>query len=259
MKKGYKQLKQDFTTVESHSAEKGRLDSEQRIARNILLADEPESFPASEHLSFIAPDGAEKLSASDFIDYRLVDDQLFLCVAAAHGDKVNASLATSLVRSQFRSLAALGVSPERIASAVNDTMAAGEHTPVKLFVAQLDLATGKMGYCNADHPSQVIADDDIHKLSGEEANPVGLTSGTTYALQQTEVAPGSLIFLYSDALTGLRDASQKTYGEKRTLGDALQAKKTCTSPDDFMRRMVESVRRFSGSDTLPNMLAIQYK
>lgn len=259
MKQAHDQLQDNYDQAESQISERERLDSEQRIARNILLADEPDSFPANEHLSFITPEAAEKPAASEFIDYRLINGQLFLCVAAAHGDKVNASLATSLVRSQFRSLAALEVSPERIASAVNDTMAAGEHTPVKLFVAQLDLATGKLGYCNANHPSQVIADDDIHKLSGESANPVGLVSGASFALQQTDVVPGSLIFLYSDALTGLRDASQKTYGEKRTLGDALQAKKTCTSPGDFMRRMTESVRRFTNSDALPNMLAIQYK
>lgn len=259
MKEAHNQLQADYAEAETQISERARQDSELSIARDILLSDEPESFPANAHLAFCAPEQTEKSDACEFIDYRIVNDNLYLCVAAAHGDKVKASLATSLVRSQFRSMAALEISPERIATAVNDTMAIGEHAPVKLFLGQLNLATGRLGYCNAGHPSPVVADDDIHKLSGEGNNPVGVEPGKAYELQQMEVAPESVIFLYSDALTGLRNAEQKMLGEKRAIGDVLQAKKTCTSLDDFVRRITEGIRRFSATDALPNMLAIQYK
>lgn len=259
MNKAHAQLKADYSEAETQITERVRQDSERTIARDILLSDEPESFPANAHLAFCAPEQSEKPDACEFIDYRIVNDSLYLCVATANGDKIKASLATSLVRSQFRSMAALEISPERITTAINNTMAIGEHTPVKLFLGQLNLTTGCLGYCNAGHPSPVVADDDIHKLSGESNNPVGVEPSATYELQQIEVASESVIFLYSDALTGLRNADQKMLGEKRAIGDVLQAKKTCTSLNDFVRRITEGIRRFSAIDALPNLLAIQYK
>lgn len=259
MKKGYKQLKADYTQVETNSAEKERLDSERRIARTILLADQPQPFPTDKHLSFCAPQLPEKPKATDFYDYRLHNGRLYLCIATAHGDRVKASLTTSLVRSQFRAMAALETSPECIVNTINITMTEGHHTPVKFFVARLDLATGNLAYCNAGHPSPVIAGEEFQQLPHADEMPVGTEASKTYELQQVTLVPETLIYLYSDALIGLRDANKKPFGEKRVLGEALQAKKTCTSPDDFIRRISEAITRVTGSDTMPPMLAILYQ
>lgn len=260
MKQGYKQLKADFTQVEASSVEKERLDTEQRVAHNILISDQPQPIPAVEDLSFGATPIPAASIFSDFYDYRLVGGHLYLCAVSALGNEVKAAHAASLVRSQFRAMASLEISPDRIITAINNTMAAGDHTPVKLFIGTLDIASGELFYCNADHPLPVIAGETIRQLADGADIAVGIESGTTFALQQTIVEHTSLIFLYTTSLLDVRDAKDKAFGEKRMLGEALQAKKTSTAPVDFIGRMSEAVSRFSGAKvTLPPMLAIQYK
>ena len=260
MKQGYKQLKADFTQVEASSAEKERLDTEQRMAHNILISDQPQPFPAVEDLSYGATPIPAASIFSDFYDYHLVGGRLYLCAASALGNEVNAAHAASLVRSQFRAMASLEPSPDRIVTAINDTMAAGDHTPVKLFIGALDLASGELIYCNAGHPLPVIAGETFRQLADGDDIAVGIESGVAFALQQTVIEPTSLIFLYTRSLLDVRDAKDKAFGEKRMLGEALQAKKTSTTPADFIGRMSEAIYRFSGTKvTLPPMLAIQYK
>ena len=260
LKQGYKQLKADFTQVEASSAEKERLDTEQRMAHNILISDQPQPFPTVGDLSYGATPIPAASIFSDFYDYRLVDGRLYLCAASALGNEVNAAHAASLVRSQFRAMASLETSPDRIVTAINDTMAAGDHTPVKLFIGALDLASGELVYCNAGHPLPVIAGETFRQLTDGDDIAVGVESGVAFTLQQTVIEPSSLIFLYTRSLLDVRDAKDKAFGEKRMLGEALQAKKTSTAPTDFIGRMSEAIYRFSGTKvTLPPMLAIQYK
>ena len=122
-----------------------------------------------------------------------------------------------------------------------------------------DPATGHLSYCNAGHPSPIIGTDEIRQLSGEEESPVGIEPGKVYALEQTVIAPDSLLFLYTGSLLDIRDAKEKPFGAKRTLGEALQARKTTTSPDEFLKNMSEAVLRFTGGKVVPPMLALQYK
>ena len=260
MKQGYKQLQADFTQVELSSAEKERLNTEQRMAHNILISDGPQPFPAVADLSFGATPIPAASIFSDFYDYQLVGGHLYLCTASALGKEVEAAHAASLVRSQFRAMASLGITPDRIVNAINATMSAGDHTPVKLFIGTLDFTSGELAYCNAGHPLPVIACEAFRQLTEGDDTAVGIESGKVFTLQQTVIEPGSLLFLYTGSLLDVRDAKDKAFGEKRMLGEALQAKKTSTSPTDFIGRMSEAIRRFSGTKVvLPPMLAIQYK
>ena len=58
-------------------------------------------------------------------------------------------------------MASLEIAPDRIVTAINGTMAAGDHAPVKLFIGVFDPATGHLSYCNAGHPSPIIGTDEI--------------------------------------------------------------------------------------------------
>lgn len=259
MKKAHEKLQADYTQVETSSAEKERIDTEERMAHNMLISDEPGAFPAIEGLSFSATPMPARSTFFDFYDYCLYGDRLYLCTASAIGEKVKAAHAASLVRTQFRSMASLEIAPDRIVTAINGTMAAGDHAPVKLFIGVFDPATGHLSYCNAGHPSPIIGTDEIRQLSGEEESPVGIEPGKVYALEQTVIAPDSLLFLYTGSLLDIRDAKEKPFGAKRTLGEALQARKTTTSPDEFLNNMSEAVLRFTGGKVVPPMLALQYK
>ena len=259
MRKAHEKLQADYTHVEFTSAEKERVDTELRLAHNIFISDEPQPFPAIDGVTFYSTPIPAENTSCDFYDYCQVGGRLYLCVASTHGIQVKAAHAASMVRSQFRSMARLESSPERIITAINDTMAAGDHAPVKLFIGVLDPATGNLAYCNAGHPSPVIATDEIRQLAGEEQTAVGVDSGKTFPLEQTVIAPSSLLFFFTDALIDIRDAKKKAFSEKRVLGEALQARKTSTSADEFLSLISEAVRRYADSKVIPPMLVLQYK
>ena len=88
--------------------------------------------------------------------------------------------------------------------------------------------------------------------------PVGAFDDVMYQEQEAMVAPGTLLFLYTDGVTESMDAGRRQYGRERLLG-ALSA---CPRKPDVLVRTIEAgVRAFAEeaeqSDDL-TMLAIHY-
>ena len=77
--------------------------------------------------------------------------------------------------------------------------------------------------------------------------------------QETDLAPGSTLFLYTDGLDEAEDADRQLFGKKRILEVVQTASK---EPRTLIERMMQTVADFVGgteqSDDL-TMLAIQWR
>ena len=131
-------------------------------------------------------------------------------------------------------------------------------TFVTLFLGVLDLSTGLLRYCNAGHDRPVLVGDSVEELPALANVPVGVFDDVTYQEQEAMVAPGSLLFLYTDGVTESMDAGRRQFGRERLLA-ALAA--SPRKPEALIRAVGADIRAFAGeaeqSDDL-TMLAVHY-
>ena len=89
--------------------------------------------------------------------------------------------------------------------------------------------------------------------------PVGVMPDWNFTEQETDMAPGSMIYLYTDGLTEAENARHEQFGGQRIADIAASYKE---SPQELIKTMSGAVRQFVGdteqSDDL-TMFAIKYK
>ena len=253
-----------YNREQQATAEKERIGSELRIARDIQLAMLPETFPPYSERSDIDLFGtltSAKEVGGDLYDFHIRDEKLFFCIGDVSGKGVPASLVMAVTRALFRSISAHETSPESIVSQLNDTMTEGNDANmfVTLFVGVLDLATGRLHYTNAGHnaPMIVNADKSLLLPLPVDANlPVGIMPGYAFTAQETMINTGTTIFLYTDGLTEAEDTRHELFGIERVKG-ALDGK---LSPRELIEQVTRSVHTFvrdaEQSDDL-TMLAVK--
>ena len=158
----------------------------------------------------------------------------------------------------FRLLSESESEPNRIVSHMNDMMNRDSSMTifVTFFAGVLDLGTGHLRYCNAGHKAPLV---DGNPLPVHRNLPIGAMPDQAFSTQETDLAPGSTLFLYTDGLDEAEDAGYQLFGKKRII-EVMET--TNPQPRALIERMTQAVSDFVGdteqSDDL-TMLAIQWK
>jgi len=244
--------------------EKGRIESELHIARNIQMSMLPKVFPPfpdRTDVDVYAQLTPAKEVGGDLYDFYIRDEKLFFCIGDVSGKGVPASLFMAVTRAQFRTISAHEAMPDRIVSTINDTIAENNESNmfVTLFVGVLDLPTGRLRYTNAGHTAPLLIDVDgkhIGMLPIDANLPAGVMGGWRFTLQETIIDPQTTIFLYTDGLTEAEDTDHQQFGEERMISTACS-----TTPRELILLMTDTVHDFVGdaeqSDDL-TLLAVRY-
>lgn len=247
--------------------EKGRIESELRIASNIQQAMIPKIFPPYPDRDDIDVYGilvSAKAVGGDLYDFYIRDEKLFFCIGDVSGKGVPASLVMAVTRSLFRIVSAHEPMPVRIAESMNESMSDMNESMmfVTLFIGVLDLPTGKLRYCNAGHCAPLLIGSDVSMLPVKANIPSGIMSGFKYEGQECMIEPGTTIFLYTDGLTEAENKNHAQFGEQRMLEVAEANSKPHITTKALVMSMREAVHNFvqeaEQSDDL-TMCAIQYK
>lgn len=249
------------------NAQKGRIEGELKVARDIQMSMLPKKYPPYPERDDIDIYGTltpAKAVGGDLFDFFIRDEKLFFCIGDVSGKGVPASLVMVVILSQFHSISAHEAMPDRIVSMINDTMAENNDSNmfVTFFVGVLDLPTGRLRYCNAGHDRPILIGSGVGQLPCDSNIPVGVMAGWKYSMQQTLIDPQTTLFLYTDGLIEAERINHEQFGEDRLLEEAkaLYDSKSF-SPVNLMQRMTDAVHAFVGdaeqSDDL-TMLAIQY-
>ena len=237
-----------------------RIGSELRIARRIQEEMLPKASLDRSDLTVQGSLAPAKEVGGDLFDYFIREGKLFFSIGDVCGKGVPAAMLMAVVHSMLRMLSEQEEAPARIVGELNREACRNNATGtfVTLFLGVLDLSTGRLRYCNAGHDRPVLVGDSVEELPALANVPVGAFDDVTFQEQEAMVAPGTLLFLYTDGVTESMDADRRQYGRERLLG-ALSA---CPRKPDVLVRTIEAgVRAFAGeaeqSDDL-TMLAIHY-
>ena len=123
---------------------------------------------------------------------------------------------------------------------------------VALFVGIIDPSTGLLTYCNAGNTTPLQLGEEVSLLPSDENSPVGIDSASYYTSQQTELAKGSKLFVYTDGLALSENGEGKQIGEKKVRGAALQSLKLNPQPKAFIQNMHEAIATYTGGTPQTN-------
>ena len=147
---------------------------------------------------------------------------------------------------------------------LNEALADGNENNmfVTLFMGVLNLENGCLSYCNAGHNEPILISDNVQFLACDPNLPAGIELRWDFTLQETQLTPGTTLFIYTDGLNEAENAVQEQFGDNRMLAKAGELLSKSLSAEQIVNEMTEAVHRFVG-DAEPSddmtMLAIQYK
>ena len=260
-------LKQQMEELRRSTASKAAIESELKVASDIQMSMLPKIFPAypdRDDIDIFGQLTPAKAVGGDLFDFFIRDEKLFFCIGDVSGKGVPAALVMAVTRAQFRTVSAHESMPERIITRLNDTMSEGNDSNmfVTLFVGVLDLPTGRLRYSNAGHDSPLLIGSSIGMLPCDSNLPVGVMGDWKFSMQETQIDPGTTVFLYTDGLTEAENITHDQFTEQRILDVAKESLATNNhNPHRLVENMTNAVKDFVNgaeqSDDL-TMLAIQY-
>ena len=260
-------LEEYMEKVARAAEEKERTQTELHTARSIQQSMLPGTLPEQQEFSLQASMKAARDVGGDFYDYYLVDeDHLMVTIADVSGKGVPAALFMARAMTVLRSLAQ-GLKGESLAGIVaraNDELCSNNEAMmfVTAFVAMLDLRDGRLSYVNAGHNPVLVG----RTGGGFEFLPVkrnfvlGGIEEMVFAQQEDVLAPGEMLFLYTDGVTEAQSESTAFYGEKH-LQEFLN-KTGLVRPQALLAAVGQDLARHVGaaeqSDDI-TMLALKYR
>ena len=226
----YSKLENAYGQLEETTKAKERIESELRIARDIQMSMVPRNFNIFQQHSGVdlyASMKPAKEVGGDLYDFFMQNNKLFLCIGDVSGKGVPASMTMAVAVNLFHNYAKEGFPPEYTATRLNDTLAADNESGmfVTMFIAEIDLTTGQMKYCNAGHNPPIIIDPPLTSdgpcrpsFAEVESNaPIGLWPDLEFVGESIDNLRGRTLFLYTDGLNEAENSFQEQFGDKRLL------------------------------------------
>ena len=262
-------LQRHIDELRESTAAQERMHSELRIAASIQMDLVPSTFPAfpdRHELDLYATLVPAREVGGDFYDFMEVDgDRLCLAVADVSGKGVPAALLMAVGRSFLRSLVREGGSPAEVISALNDEIAAENEASmfITMFLALVDLRTGEVRYASAGHnpPFHVTAAGDAAQVPHVRGIALGARQAMVYDEGSFVLAPGDVLFLYTDGVSEAMDAGNAMFTEARIGEELASVAAGAVSCEAVIDHLLAAVRRHAdGVEQFDDvtMLAFRY-
>ncbi|MCC7008105.1 MAG: PP2C family protein-serine/threonine phosphatase [Acidobacteria bacterium] len=245
----FNQMAHDVEVHQRAAIEQERIRRELELGRQIqhdMLPQVPLRLGLTEVRGVSVP--AREVGGDFFNYFQLPNGQLSLLVGDVSGKGVGAALLMANIQASLRTRLALGQDLAAIARELDAEIEAGTPGGVyaTLFVAMLDLQSYVLRYVNAGHnPQYVIRRDGTLEQMPSSGLPVGLLSGRGYFEQTVRLAPGDLLFFYTDGCVENENASGEAFGSDR-LEELLRATAK-SGTEDLLARVEREVTAFRGA------------
>ena len=222
------------------SAQKERIESELRIARDIQMSMVPNEFPEHEGLDLYATMAPAREVGGDLYDCLLLDNRLYFCVGDVSGKGVPASLFMAQTMRLLRAFAKRGYMPEVIATRINDELTENNENGmfVTMFIGLLNMETGRLNYCNCGHNPPVLGSS---FLEVEPNAPIGLWQGLQYEGEHIDNIKGLPLFIYTDGLNEAENRQQQQFGDDRLL--QVLTEQASGTAQQVITNMVEEIEK----------------
>ncbi len=192
------------------------------IAQEVQAMLFPRRLPNDRHLAIERSYVPHTEIGGDYYDVVDIDaDRLLLCVADVSGKGVPASLLMSNFQAGLRTLLRQGVDLATIVPELNHLLFrnSGGEKFITAFLGIYDRRTRRLQYVNAGHNDPLLlADDGAVQTLKHGTVMLGIMEELPMLrVGEVEIAPHSLLLLYTDGLTEVFDADGNEFGEDGVL------------------------------------------
>ncbi len=257
------------------TAEKERIGAELNVATQIQADMLPRIFPAfpeRQEFDIYATMNPAKEVGGDFYDFFLVDDDhLAVVIADVSGKGVPAALFMVIAKTLIKNHAQNKETPGEVFTNTNEQLCEGNDAGlfVTAWMGVLQISTGHFVYVNAGHNPPLLrrAGGSFEWLKSRPGFVLAGMEGVRYRENEMELAPGDVLYLYTDGVTEATDAHQQLFGEERLqaalneqpmlpVGQMLSKIKGCIDSfvgeaeqfDDITMLGLEYLKRGDGTD-----------
>lgn len=202
------------------AVEKGRMERELQVARQVQASLLPQSVPQVEGWEFCAFWQPAREVAGDYYDFIMVKKhELGILIADVSGKGMPAALFMALTRNTLRASLAQAASPAAGISQANRILCSdsADGTFVTLFYAAVNLLSGKLTFVNAGHNPPLLyrASQGQVSLLSRTGMALGVDENGQYDQRAVTLVSGDMLLLYTDGVTETMDVQSREFGTDR--------------------------------------------
>ena len=236
-------LDEHIEILKQTTAEKEKIESELKIAKEIQMSIIPKFFPPfpdRSEINVFAVLESAKAVGGDLYDFFFLDEKrICFAIGDVSGKGVPASLFMAVTQTLLKATAEKSLSAGAIVSRINRALSKDNDMSmfVTYFLAIVNIYTGEVEFCNAGHNPPFILrhDGTIEKIKKLHGPPMGIMEGTVYESEHFQLAPGEGILMYTDGVTEAMNSRNQEYGEAKLL-ELLRSQR-----DEKARALVETI------------------
>jgi sigma-B regulation protein RsbU (phosphoserine phosphatase) len=231
------------------AVEKGRMEQELRMAREIQRSLLPARIPRLAGYELAADWQAAHEVAGDFYDLIELgeDGRLGVLIADVSDKGAPAAIFMAVARSLIRGNAVGSATPLEAMERANRLVFADSRAGmfVTAFYAVLSPGSGRIQYVNAGHNPPLLrrAAGDVEALS-RGGMALGLHPDNRLTLGELELRVGDVLVLYTDGVTEAPNRQMEEFGLRRLM--ELLARCGGLDAAGWLQRILEAVRAFTG-------------
>lgn len=180
----------------------------------------------------------------DFLD--LPGGKTGIAIGDVSGKGMAASLLMASVQGLLRTLAPTSANLDQLVRKINQHLY-GSLSGARfctLFFGVYDDARRHLQFFNAGYPPPLVATAEGVRFLEATGLPLGLFPEITHRPQGEVLAPGALLVLYSDGVTGAHNSRGENFGVERLVNAVTRAREE--DADRLMARILAEVRDFEG-------------
>jgi sigma-B regulation protein RsbU (phosphoserine phosphatase) len=243
---------------------KERMEAELNVGHDIQHSMLPDTMPDCAEIELCASMDAAREVGGDFYDYFMLnDEELCFCVADVSGKGVGSALFMAMTKLLLKSRASDDKLPSKILTRVNAELARDNPTCmfVTVFLAAINLRTGKVTYTNAGHNLPLIkrASGEVEEVPDLHGPVVGVMEDRDYGESSVDLGPGDVLLVFTDGVTEALDKEGSLYSDARLLQTMQDISEI--SADSILKIVRGSVEEFAlGAEQADDitMISLQY-
>ncbi|MCK5852413.1 SpoIIE family protein phosphatase [bacterium] len=229
------------------------------IAREIQQSLLPRIFPPfPEHNEFSLYAGVQpaKEVAGDFFDFFFSDeDTLTLIIGDVSGKSVPAAFFMAVSRTLLRTVCGHGMDLDKAIEYANNILCEDNDTCmfVTLFVANFNVKTGEVIYCNAGHHEacNLISNDDVEQFGISGSPALGAIPNVAFNTGTYKLETGNKLVLYTDGVTEAHSPDKELFGEERLF--EILKREADKSPEELYDIIIKELNDFQAGENFDDV------
>ncbi|HEV7250369.1 MAG TPA: SpoIIE family protein phosphatase [Shinella sp.] len=203
---------------------------------------------------FASIDPALEIGGDLYDVFEVTPGLIALAIGDVAGKGASAALFMARTRSllragtlQFHAISGRVPRPSEIVALINDEL--GKNNPnsrfVTLFYALLEVATGRLTYCNAGHVYPIwTSGTTVAEVATTPDPALGVIDALDFHDHELVLAVGDRLFLTSDGLSDMQNAEQEQFGTENILAEI--AARPDAPATDLARSVLATAYAFAG-------------